>query len=106
MSSYQMWIAFLLALLLYNSCVVVVYSYPTSSSPHPHQGAHMGREAKSWIPPPPPGCHHHVPQLPPKYRPRKTPPGPPPPPPAAFYFFSPPPPSPLHSPKSPRPVGP
>ncbi|RYR48389.1 hypothetical protein Ahy_A07g034410 [Arachis hypogaea] len=100
MCSFQVWIVFLLWLLLFNSCALV-YSYPNTIYPntpplHPHHRA----------PPPPPRCHHRTPpQLPPKHRPHKAPP-PPPPPPAAFYFFSPPPPSPpqphYHYPKTPR----
>ncbi|RHN70982.1 hypothetical protein MtrunA17_Chr3g0141361 [Medicago truncatula] len=83
MSNFQVLIAFLLALLLYNSSSALVYSFPQPHPPH-YQGA------------PPPGCHQHVPHLPPKHRHRKIPP--PPPPPAAFYFFSPPPPSSHHFP--------
>ncbi|CAL0305825.1 unnamed protein product [Lupinus luteus] len=96
MSSFQIWIVFLLALLHFNSCAFV-YSYPTS-------GAHLGHEPKSWTPPNGSGCYHNTPP-PQTHRHRKTPPPPllPPLPPAAFYFFSPPPP---YSKKTPRPVGP
>ncbi|KAG4391906.1 hypothetical protein AAZX31_04G033600 [Glycine max] len=96
MSCFQVWIGFLLALSLLNSCALV-YSYPTPNSPShpPHHGAHK------------PGCYQHTP---PTHRHRKIPPPPSLPflsplPPGAFYFFSPPPPSPTHYPKTPRPVG-
>lgn len=82
MSNFQVWIVFLLALSLSNSCALV-HSYLT-----PISASHD------------PDCYHHTP---PMHRHRKTPPPPlwlSPPPPAAFYFFSPPPPSPPY-----RPVG-
>ncbi|KHN04549.1 hypothetical protein glysoja_019636 [Glycine soja] len=81
MSCFQVWIGFLLALSLLNSCALV-YSYPTPNSPShpPHHGAHK------------PGCYQHTP---PTHRHRKIPPPPSLPflsplPPGAFYFFSPP----------------
>ncbi|KAK7352355.1 hypothetical protein VNO80_17775 [Phaseolus coccineus] len=88
MSNFQLWIVFLLAFSLSNSCALV-HSYPTPTPP-----SHSN-----------PGCYHNTP---PHHRHRKTPPPPlwlSPPPPAAFYFLSPPPPSPPYFQPTHSPVG-
>ncbi|KAL2654840.1 hypothetical protein AAZV13_04G032100 [Glycine max] len=54
MSCFQVWIGFLLALSLLNSCALV-YSYPTPNSPShpPHPGAFY------FFSPPPPSPTHY-----------------------------------------------